>query len=565
MTIASETERVVYIGSGITGPFTIPFFFIENDDISVIRTTIADGTEVTLLLTTDYALTGAGDPSGGSLTLVVALSSAFKLTISRNPDTLQGTDYTPHDNFPAESHERALDKLTMLVQRMKFLFNNKMARLSDGDVSGLNPALPTPIAEGLLRVNAAKTAFEWVLNAGTVAVSAFGQTLVNAANAAAARVIMDVPSNAEVILDTLFAAKGDLLGASANDAPVIVPVGASGDILVPSSGNTDGLAWVGQGAHLFNGSFSVTVAANALTIALKTDGGADPSDADPVFVAMPNAVGGWTVFKITAAMSLVLSSGSTLGTISAQAHRIYFGLADDAATLRLWAYNPWFDSATVPSLVGIVDGQTYSSTAEGGAGAADSSQVLYSATAFTAKIVRALGYFESTQAAAGTWVASPSRVSVLKPGDKRTSDRVQLVEDIDGALATTTTVMPFDNTTPQNTEGAEFLQATIIPVAAIDILVVTVTANIVRGAGTIVGALFLDSAANALVSHYRNGDHFTPPLTTTMLAGTITATTFKYRAGPGDAGTITFNGDTASSAVLNGTAKSRLRIEEIFV
>jgi hypothetical protein len=51
-----------------------------------------------------------------------------------------------------------------------------------------------------------------------------------------------------------------------------------------------------------------------------------------------------------------------------------------------------------------------STTAEGGAGAADSASVIYSTTARTSLAYRVIGYIESTQATAGTWATAPSTI-----------------------------------------------------------------------------------------------------------------------------------------------------------
>ena len=40
------------------------------------------------------------------------------------------------------------------------------------------------------------------------------------------------------------------------------------------------------------GTLVATVAANALTVAMKTPSGADPSPADPLFTSFPTSVGG---------------------------------------------------------------------------------------------------------------------------------------------------------------------------------------------------------------------------------------------------------------------------------
>lgn len=116
MTVSTATARVAYSGSGSTGPFTIPFYFLANSHIRAVK--LAGGVETELTLTTDYTLTGAGDEDGGELTLVVALASGETLTIVRNVPVTQETDWPVADPFPAVSHERAADKLTMIVQQI---------------------------------------------------------------------------------------------------------------------------------------------------------------------------------------------------------------------------------------------------------------------------------------------------------------------------------------------------------------------------------------------------------------------------------------------------------------
>lgn len=194
MTVSAETNRIVYTGAGLTGPFAIPYYFLEDDDLKVVKTLIAAPyTETTLVLNTDYTLTGAGViAGGGTLNLTAAhgaLQATHNLSIIRDPDSLQGLDLQPNDPFPADSVERSLDKLSMRDQR----FNDLLARslkLSDGDTSGIGGTLPSPVASAVLAINAARTAFVWALQAGLLAVSAFGQTLLNAASAAAARSLL---------------------------------------------------------------------------------------------------------------------------------------------------------------------------------------------------------------------------------------------------------------------------------------------------------------------------------------------------------------------------------------
>lgn len=188
MTVETTTARVTYTGAGTTGPFSVPFYFLEDDDLTVIKTTIADGTETTLVLTTDYVVSGAADEAGGSVTLTASLSSAYKLTIIRDPDLLQSSDYPSNDKFPATTHERVVDKLTMIAQRLKDLINRSF-RLSDGDVSGISLSLSNLSASKLIAVNSAGTALEAIAAAdvGLTPVSDFAATLIDDADAATAR------------------------------------------------------------------------------------------------------------------------------------------------------------------------------------------------------------------------------------------------------------------------------------------------------------------------------------------------------------------------------------------
>ena len=117
MTVPTSTAKSgPYAGSGTTGPFTVGFRFLENSHLQVIRTS-STGVDTTLTLTTDYTVAGAGG-SSGSVTLVTALASGQQLTVIRNVPFTQDADYVQNDAFPAESHERSLDKLTMQTQQL---------------------------------------------------------------------------------------------------------------------------------------------------------------------------------------------------------------------------------------------------------------------------------------------------------------------------------------------------------------------------------------------------------------------------------------------------------------
>jgi hypothetical protein len=101
--------------------------------------------------------------------------------------------------------------------------------------------------------------------------------------------------------------------------------------------------------------------------------------------------------------NLVISSGSTLGTINATQSRIVVLALNNAGTIELAAVN--IAGGNDLSETGLI-----STTAEGGAGAADSASVIYSTTARASVPYRVIGYIESTQATAGTWATAPSTI-----------------------------------------------------------------------------------------------------------------------------------------------------------
>lgn len=140
MTISTTTARTTYNGNGITTVFSIPFRFLVNGDIVVVSVSAA-GVETTKALTTDYTLTGAGDDAGGTVTMLVAPAVGTKLVVYRDTEIVQETDYISGDPFPAETHERALDRLTMIAQEIGS-DADRAIKVPIGDSSSLSTTLP---------------------------------------------------------------------------------------------------------------------------------------------------------------------------------------------------------------------------------------------------------------------------------------------------------------------------------------------------------------------------------------------------------------------------------------
>lgn len=83
----------------------------------------------------------------------------------------------------------------------------------------------------------------FILGTPFINVSTFMATVLDDANAAAARATLDVPSNAEAILDTLIDAKGDLLVGTASDTVARLAVGTNTHVLTADSAEAAGMKW----------------------------------------------------------------------------------------------------------------------------------------------------------------------------------------------------------------------------------------------------------------------------------------------------------------------------------
>ena len=171
MTVASTTSKVTYAGNGSTTSFTVPFYFLANTHLKVILRSAA-GIETTKTLTTDYTVSGVGSPSGGTITMLVAPASGETLAILRNVPYTQETDYQSNDPFPAQTHEQALDKLTMETQQLAEQANRALTL--PASLAGGNTELPAPVSNNLIGWNSDLTGLQNVDPTTLATIVAFG-------------------------------------------------------------------------------------------------------------------------------------------------------------------------------------------------------------------------------------------------------------------------------------------------------------------------------------------------------------------------------------------------------
>ena len=560
MTVSSELNRKEYAGNGVTTAFaTSPVVFFDSGDLDVYVVSSA-GVATLKTITTHYTVTG-GDGSTGTVTMVTAPASGETLVIVRTLDVTQSTDFVNNDSSDAEVAEDTIDRLTMIAQQIDAKVDRSF-RLADSDVSGASTEIPTPAGTSLIGWNTAGTALQ---NYSTSTLSsalttAFTLTLLDDTTAAEARTTLGFPD---------IAAKGDLVVGSADDTLTKLAVGTDGYDLNPVSGATSGLAWVSPLAYNIKGGYiDWTVSGNVLTVAVKTTAGNDPSATEPVFFGFRSVTadnGTLTWIKVTAATSIAINATALLGTSNSTAFRLWGVAFNDGGTVRLAIINCLSGTSTYP----LAGWGIASATQE--TDGADSAHVFYSdGAAVTSKAYSVLGYatWETGLATAGTWSAGPTRKQLFGPGVPLPGQQIQSASGSTGAVSTTTTAIPADDTIPQITEGAEIITVAITPSSAANVLDVSAVGNMDHGSSdvSLITALFQDATANALAAATTRNTITawtkTIPLRHRFLAGTSASTTLRLRGGSSTAGTVTFNG-TASARILGGVLFSKIHVAEI--
>lgn len=115
MAVQNSTAKVQYTLTSAGQTLSVPFYFLENSHLKVISTPIAGTGDETLTLDSDYTASGAGNEAGGSIVMTAGVSGDV-VTIKRSVPETQLIDYNYNGRFPSESHEKGLDKLTMILQ-----------------------------------------------------------------------------------------------------------------------------------------------------------------------------------------------------------------------------------------------------------------------------------------------------------------------------------------------------------------------------------------------------------------------------------------------------------------
>lgn len=158
MTIATTVNKSgPYAGNGVTTDFAAAFLFFDDSDLVVILTNAA-GVETIQTITTHYTVADAGEPAGGTVTMLTPPATGELLTIKRVIPFTQAVDYVNPNKMDLDILERSMDEITMLAQQLKEISDRSVKYKASTLQS--EPFLPEPVAGYVLGWNAAETALE---------------------------------------------------------------------------------------------------------------------------------------------------------------------------------------------------------------------------------------------------------------------------------------------------------------------------------------------------------------------------------------------------------------------
>lgn len=196
MTITNTILRNDYVANGSSTVFSFTFIVLSETagyTIQVITTDLI-GIETVKTQGVDYTVQ-LNDNGLGTITFTTAPLLNHKITLLSNVPNTQETDYIKAgtDKFPAESHEKALDKLTLIAKQFLEKFNRIVSLPKSSTLSNIEFPINASNANQILAINNDGTNLTTtnLADVGIAPVSAYAKTLLDDVNSSEARATLD--------------------------------------------------------------------------------------------------------------------------------------------------------------------------------------------------------------------------------------------------------------------------------------------------------------------------------------------------------------------------------------
>lgn len=326
-----------------------------------------------------------------------------------------------------------------------------------------------------------------------------------------------------------------------------------------------------------NLALDATNGTNALTIAIKTNTGNDPSVGDPVKIpyrSATDATGTYALRELTSAQSLTITSGATMGASDGVAFRLWVVWIDDGTDYSLGVIN-CYDSTNNDIYPLTADDIGLSATTM--SASADSAQVLYAdGSPSSSFVVRVLGYIEYTGGltTAGTWDADPEVIQLYSPDVPLPGGILRTIRNVSSAYDSGTgTFAGLPTTALGSSSGNQFFSTTFTARSPANIIMAHHRGHYARDNSAsshyIASGLFRDAegSAGAAVSGYMisGSNYILLDLVHRQISDNTSSTTWAIRTGAQTGSTKTsLNGTSSGTLFFGGTGvESFLDVIEI--
>ena len=139
MTLSTTESNQSFIGDGVLTDFAVTYKVLEETHLQVYLDNVLQSVGYSVTLNPDQDTT-----PGATVSFAVAPLDQVSVSVLRIVPLTQETDYQPFDAFPAESHETALDKLTMQTQQNAEALDRVPQLPVDTPLAGYDLGTPVP-------------------------------------------------------------------------------------------------------------------------------------------------------------------------------------------------------------------------------------------------------------------------------------------------------------------------------------------------------------------------------------------------------------------------------------
>lgn len=214
MTVPTSVGVSRHDGNGATSAFAVGFHFQAAADLEVIVVNTTSDVDTTLTLNTHYTVAGAGDQSGGTVTLTgdyANIASTYKLYIGLAPALNNSTSLVDSGKVSNAQLQIAFDRMSQRHIYLKTILDRCIKIPKKEVPTEANTVLPDS-------TDRASRTFTWsaagaptagtATSAGELSVTAIGETIVEAASADAVLTALGFSTFGKSQIDDANAAAG---------------------------------------------------------------------------------------------------------------------------------------------------------------------------------------------------------------------------------------------------------------------------------------------------------------------------------------------------------------------